>query len=56
VTALVFGPAPGVELLLVGGRPVVEGAELRAADEGEIAKEISVASRRLAERAEEVAL
>ncbi|MCA1848475.1 MAG: 8-oxoguanine deaminase [Actinobacteria bacterium] len=56
VTALVFGPAPGVELLLVGGRPVVESAELRTADEGEIAKEISVASRRLAERAEEVAL
>jgi cytosine/adenosine deaminase-related metal-dependent hydrolase len=56
VTALVFGPAPGVELLLVGGRPVVESAELRTADEDEIAKEISVASRRLAERAEEVAL
>jgi cytosine/adenosine deaminase-related metal-dependent hydrolase len=56
VTALVFGPAPGVELLLVGGRPVVESAELRTADEDEVAKEISVASRRLAERAEEVAL
>jgi cytosine/adenosine deaminase-related metal-dependent hydrolase len=56
VTALVFGPAPRVELLLVGGRPVVESAELRTADEDEIAKEISVASRRLAERAEEVAL
>jgi cytosine/adenosine deaminase-related metal-dependent hydrolase len=56
VAALVFGPAPGVELLLVGGRPVVEGARLTTADEGEIAREISVASRRLAERAEEVAL
>jgi cytosine/adenosine deaminase-related metal-dependent hydrolase len=56
VTALVFCPAPRVEMLLVGGRPVVEGAELRAADEDEIAKEIAGASRRLAERAEEVAL
>jgi cytosine/adenosine deaminase-related metal-dependent hydrolase len=56
VTALVFGPAPSVELLLVGGKAVVEGAELRAADEDEIAREIAGASRRLAERAEEVAL
>jgi cytosine/adenosine deaminase-related metal-dependent hydrolase len=29
VCALVFGPPPPVELLLVGGRPVVEGGELR---------------------------
>ena len=56
VAALVFGPAPRVELLLVGGRPVVQDAELRTADEGEIAREIAVASRRLAEKAEEVAL
>jgi cytosine/adenosine deaminase-related metal-dependent hydrolase len=56
VTALVFGPAPRVELLLVGGQPVVQGAELRTADEREIAKEIAGASRRLAERTEEVAL
>jgi cytosine/adenosine deaminase-related metal-dependent hydrolase len=56
VAALVFGPAPRVELLLVGGRLVVQGAELRTADEGEIAREIAVASRRLAEKAEEVNL
>jgi cytosine/adenosine deaminase-related metal-dependent hydrolase len=56
VAALVFGPAPRVELLLVGGRPVVQGAELRTADEGEIAREIAGASRRLAEKAEEVIL
>jgi cytosine/adenosine deaminase-related metal-dependent hydrolase len=56
VAALVFGPAPRVELLLVGGRLVVQGAELRTADEGEIAREIAVASRRLAEKAEEVIL
>jgi cytosine/adenosine deaminase-related metal-dependent hydrolase len=56
VAALVFGPAPRVELLLVGGRPVVQDAELRTADEGEIAREIAVASRRLAQKAEEVAL
>jgi cytosine/adenosine deaminase-related metal-dependent hydrolase len=56
VAALVFGPAPRVELLLVGGQRVVQGAELRTADEAEIAREIAVASRRLAERAEEDAL
>jgi cytosine/adenosine deaminase-related metal-dependent hydrolase len=56
VAALVFGPAPRVEQLLVGGRPVVENAELRTADEGEIAREIAVASRRLTERAEEITL
>jgi cytosine/adenosine deaminase-related metal-dependent hydrolase len=55
VAALVFGSAPRVEHLLVGGRPVVQGAELRTADEAEIAREIAVASRRLAEKAEEVA-
>jgi 8-oxoguanine deaminase len=56
VAALVFGPAPRVELLLVGGEPVVREAELETADEGAIAREIAGASRRLAERAEEVAL
>jgi len=56
VAALVFGPAPRVELLLVGGRALVQGAELRTADEREIAREIAGASRRLAEKAEEVAL
>jgi 8-oxoguanine deaminase len=56
VAALVFGPAPRVELLLVGGREVVRGAELRTADEHEIASEIAGASRRLAERTKEIAL
>jgi 8-oxoguanine deaminase len=56
VAALVLGPAPRVELLLVNGEPVVEDAELRTEDEGEIAREIAAASRQLAERAEEVAL
>jgi cytosine/adenosine deaminase-related metal-dependent hydrolase len=56
VAALVFGPAPRVELLLVGGEPVVRSAELVTADEGGIAREIAGASRRLAEKAEEVAL
>ena len=39
-----------------GGRAVVEGAELKTADETEISTERAGASRRLAERAEEVAL
>jgi cytosine/adenosine deaminase-related metal-dependent hydrolase len=56
VAALVLGPAPRVELLLVNGRFAVEGAELRTADEDEIGGELAAASRRLAERAEEVAL
>jgi cytosine/adenosine deaminase-related metal-dependent hydrolase len=56
VAALVFGPAPRVESLLVGGEPVVQGAELATADEGKIASEIAGASRRLAEKVEEVAL
>jgi len=56
VAALALGPAPRVELLLVGGEPVVRDAKLKTADEGGIASEIAGASRRLAERAEEVAL
>jgi cytosine/adenosine deaminase-related metal-dependent hydrolase len=56
VAALVFGPAPRVELLLVGGEPLVRGAELVTADTGGIAREIAGASRRLAEKAKEVAL
>jgi cytosine/adenosine deaminase-related metal-dependent hydrolase len=52
VTALVLGPAPRVELLLVNGEPIVQDAELRTADELEIAREIASASRRLAEKME----
>jgi cytosine/adenosine deaminase-related metal-dependent hydrolase len=56
VAALVLGPAPRVELLLVNGEPVVENGELGTADEGQISREIAAASRRLAGRAEEVTL
>jgi cytosine/adenosine deaminase-related metal-dependent hydrolase len=52
VAALVFGATQTVELLLVGGRPIVEGGELRTADEAQVAVEIARASRRLADRAE----
>ena len=52
VAALVFGATQTVELLLVGGRPIVEGGELRTADEAQVAVEIARASRRLAARAE----
>ena len=41
-----------VELLLVGGRPIVVGGELRTADEAQVAAEIARASRRLAAKAE----
>ena len=51
VAALVLGTPRPVELLLVGGRVVVEGGELRTAEEAEITREITRASRRLAEGA-----
>ena len=51
VAALVFGPAPHVELLLVNGEVVVEDGELRTADSEMVAKELSAASKRLMERA-----
>ena len=47
VAALVFGPAPRVELLLVNGQAVVEGAELKTADAEMVAKELGTASKRL---------
>jgi cytosine/adenosine deaminase-related metal-dependent hydrolase len=52
VAALVLGPPSPIQLLLVNGRPIVEGQELRTADEREIAKGIASASHRLAERVE----
>jgi cytosine/adenosine deaminase-related metal-dependent hydrolase len=52
VAALVFGATQEVELLLVGGRPVVHAGELRTVDEGQVAAEIGRQSRRLAEKAE----
>jgi cytosine/adenosine deaminase-related metal-dependent hydrolase len=52
VAALVLGATQPVELLFVGGRPIVEGGELRTADEAQVAAEIALASRRLAAKAE----
>jgi cytosine/adenosine deaminase-related metal-dependent hydrolase len=51
VAALAFGPAPRVELLLVNGRAVVEGGELKTADAEMVAGELSTASKRLIEKA-----
>jgi cytosine/adenosine deaminase-related metal-dependent hydrolase len=52
IAALVFGATQAAELLLVGGRPIVEGGELRTVDDGLVASEIARASRRLAAKAE----
>jgi cytosine/adenosine deaminase-related metal-dependent hydrolase len=52
VAALVFGPPAPVELLLVGGRPVVERGELRSGSEAEIAAAARSAAARLREHAE----
>jgi cytosine/adenosine deaminase-related metal-dependent hydrolase len=52
VAALVLGATHEVELLLVGGRPVVQGGELRTADQSGVAREIARASRRLTAKAE----
>ena len=49
VAALVLGPRPLVDTLLVGGRPVVEDGRLTTGDEDEIARELAAASRRLQE-------
>jgi cytosine/adenosine deaminase-related metal-dependent hydrolase len=51
VAALVFGPTPRVELLLVNGRAVVEDGELKTADAEMVARELSTASKRLIEKA-----
>jgi cytosine/adenosine deaminase-related metal-dependent hydrolase len=52
VAALVFGPPAPVELLLVGGRPVVERGELRSGSEAEIAAAAGSAATRLLGHAE----
>jgi cytosine/adenosine deaminase-related metal-dependent hydrolase len=52
VAALVLGPPAILELLLVGGRRVVAGGELRTGSEEEIAREARAAGRRLRELAE----
>ncbi len=51
VCALVFGPPAPLQLLLVGGNPVVEGNELRTADAGSIAADARSAARELVRRA-----
>jgi len=43
VAALVFGPPAPLELLLVGGTPVVEHGELRTADLTAAAREVRAA-------------
>ncbi|WP_163505633.1 8-oxoguanine deaminase [Fodinicola acaciae] len=50
VAALVLGPVPPLALLTVGGRPVVTDGQLTGVDEEQLAAELRVASRRLAER------
>jgi cytosine/adenosine deaminase-related metal-dependent hydrolase len=51
VAALVLGPRPLVDTLLVGGRVVVAGGELRTFDEAVAARDLAAQSRRLASRA-----
>jgi cytosine/adenosine deaminase-related metal-dependent hydrolase len=51
VAALVLGPRPLVDTLLVGGRVVVEGGELQTADQAVVARDLAAQSRRLASRA-----
>jgi cytosine/adenosine deaminase-related metal-dependent hydrolase len=55
VAALVLGPPASVELLLVGGRVVVEGGELRTGSESEIARDALAASKRLVHMGEAIA-
>jgi cytosine/adenosine deaminase-related metal-dependent hydrolase len=47
VAALALGPRPPLSLLLVGGRTVVEDAELRTADVNAVARRARAAARRL---------
>jgi cytosine/adenosine deaminase-related metal-dependent hydrolase len=51
VAALVLGPAPRAELLLVDGNIVVEGGELRTADAETVARELAAASKKLTRKA-----
>ena len=51
VAALVLGPRPLVDTLLVGGRVVVSGGEMQTFDEGVAARDLLAQSRRLASRA-----
>jgi hypothetical protein len=51
----VLGAPQRVELLLVGGRAVVESGELRTADDDALAAELARESRRLQARVEAAA-
>ena len=51
VAALVFGPPAPLELLLVGGRPVVEDGELRTVDDRELIRSTRRAHRALMRKA-----
>jgi cytosine/adenosine deaminase-related metal-dependent hydrolase len=51
VCALVFGPPAPLELLLVGGRAVVDAGELRTADVAQLAAANRAGARELARRA-----
>jgi cytosine/adenosine deaminase-related metal-dependent hydrolase len=50
VAGFVLGAPRPVDLLLVAGRPVVDGGQLQTADEREISSGVASASRRLAQR------
>src|SRR5262249_43753759 len=52
IAALVLGAPQRVELLLVGGRAVVDGGELRTADEVTLAADLARESSRLLQRVE----
>ncbi|HEY3260923.1 MAG TPA: 8-oxoguanine deaminase [Pseudonocardiaceae bacterium] len=52
LAALVFGPLPPLELLLVGGRTIVERGHLSTVDEQLLATELAAASHRLLTRAD----
>lgn len=52
IAALVLGPPPPLERLLVGGRTVVERGELRTAPQDQLARAARAASRELARRYE----
>jgi cytosine/adenosine deaminase-related metal-dependent hydrolase len=51
VAALVLGAPPPLELLLVGGRPVVEGDRVSTVDETDLTAEVAAASKTLLTRA-----
>jgi len=51
VAALVLGSPPPLELLLVGGRPVVEEDRLVTVSEDTLARDAAKAARTLLERA-----